>query len=362
MKRRLFFTVILIFSILLAVELIARAYYYRKPARNSLATFELVSAVYRKIFDQAQVKRIRNEAHYFFRPQFTKQQNDSIVAEMNSINFAVYQPWVAFSFGNYHGKYVNASNQIRLSVPETSKESSNPKIVWFLGGSTTFGFNVTDSETIPSAFVREYSKVSQESIKVINYGVPYYYSYHELILLSDQLFRGNKPDIVIMLDGLNECGAPSASIFRNPYNTPDMQKLFNPDMYSYPKGFTYSDFVDSTQVEKGSQTIVQNYLQNIQHVKHLADQYGFKLYCFWQPVPYYNYDRTADPFCAKKMKKQFEFVYPSIKEKDKEVDYLYYLGDMIQNEKLPFIDSVHYSPRMNQLIAKRILDSVFDKF
>jgi len=223
-----------------------------------------------------------------------------------------------------------------------------------------FGYNVTDEETIPSAFVREYQRRNTgTSIKVVNYGVPLYYSYHELILLADKLFTGNKPDIVIMLDGLNDCGSPYAALSRNPFNTPRMQQTLNPELYKYPENFTYANWPDSTKIPEASNQIVANYLENISNARKLANEFNFKLYCFWQPVPYFNYDRSKDPFCARNVKEQFATIYPQIEQKSKEIDYLYYLGNMLQQEKYCFIDSVHYSPRISDLIAKTMVDSVF---
>ncbi len=66
--------------------------------------------------------------------------------------------------------------------------------IWFLGGSTMYGFNVTDAETIPAAFVRAYRLTHPHGrpIRVFNLGMPFYYSYQELILLTDRLLPRTK--------------------------------------------------------------------------------------------------------------------------------------------------------------------------
>ncbi len=358
MKKKIFFSLIFIFLLFLLAELFARAYYYRKTARSPLASYELLRSAKRSIFNGPR-KKIDNTNHYTVRPDLSKTENDQIAAETRDANYYIYYPWVEFSYGNLHGKYVNAYDRVRKSIPDQSSGSEDPKEVWFLGGSSMFGYNLTDSETIPSAFVREYQKLGGKPIKVSNYGTPNYFSYQELIQLSDNLFRGKRPDIVIMLDGLNEGVAPFASFYRNPWNTPKLQQILNPELYNYPEGFDYYHFPDSSKIQEISQKIYVNFLENIANAKRLADQYNFKLFCFWQPVPFFDYPNKAnDPFCSKSPIFQFDYICPQVREKAKELDYLFYIGDMLENAKLPFIESGHYTPNMSDSIAKRMLDSI----
>src|SRR5215831_14156559 len=210
MARKIIYFFIFVFFLFVFAELIARAYYYRKAVESKIALYELIRSVKHSIFNR---EKINNTNHYAVRPQLSHAENDSIVAETKRANYYIYHPWVEYSYGELVGKYVNVHNRVRRSVPNVSAPSNSPVRVWFLGGSTMFGFNLTDEETIPSAFVREYQKRGGPPISVMNYGTPTYFSYQELIQLSDNLFRGEKPDIVIMLDGLNEAIAPFASYY-----------------------------------------------------------------------------------------------------------------------------------------------------
>jgi len=104
-------------------------------------------------------------------------------------------------------------------------------------------------------------------------------------------------------------------------------------------------------------SIANNYLTNIATAKFLSDSYDIELFCFWQPVPFYNYpNRANDPACAKFEKPAFDIIYPKIKSATSRIDYLFYLGDMLQNEKgLPFVDKTHYSVEMNQKIVEEMM-------
>jgi len=322
-----------------------------------MALYELTHSVMHALFNR---EKIDNTNHYTIRPQLSHAENDSIAAETRNANYYIYHPWVEYSYGELAGKYVNVHNRIRRSVPDVSAPSNNPIRIWFLGGSTMFGFNLTDEETIASAFVREYQKRGGSPINVMNYGTPTYFSYQELIQLADNLFRGQKPDIVIMLDGLNEGIAPYASYYRNPVNTPKLQQMLYPDIYHYPKGYDYFHFPDSSKIEEVSNKIFENYVENISNVKRLADAFSFKLFCFWQPVPFYEYpNRAIDPFSSKAPVYQFEYLCKKVKEQSNKLNYLYYMGDMLKGEKSAYIESAHYTPRICDSIACRMLDKIF---
>ena len=358
MKRRLLFYLIYFVTLGLFAELIARAYYYQKPALSKSAAYQLLKDVKHSIFPEK--RKWDAKSQYFVRPNISKKVNDSIAMETAEAYRLVYWPWVSFASINSNGKYVSTNDQARNSSPSVSTgEGADTLVFWFLGGSTMFGIGVTDAETIPAAFVRQWQQRNRTPIKVVNYGTPLYFSYQELMLFADNLFRGKVPGAVIMLDGLNDCSAPYPAYLRNPYNTPRLQRILNPDLYKKTTFFRYSDWPDSPNRQRVSEIILEYYLENIENVKRLADEYKIQLYCFWQPVPYYHYkNRATDPFCVKHDESQFGFIYPQVEQKASQLDYLYYLGDAVNDVRYPFLDSVHYTPKMCEAVAKRMVDSI----
>jgi hypothetical protein len=74
--------------------------------------------------------------------------------------------------------------------------------IWFLGGSTTFGDGVADSETIPAQLERLIGR------PVINLGVPAFATALENLLLNEYLRLGYRPAGVLFLDGINETCEP----------------------------------------------------------------------------------------------------------------------------------------------------------
>mgnify|MGYP001342391119 CR=1 FL=1 len=68
-------------------------------------------------------------------------------------------------------------------------------------GSTSFGYGVEDNHTIPA----QLEKISNNKLKVFNFGRGYYYSQQEHDLLYDLIKKEAPiPKYAIFLDGLNE--------------------------------------------------------------------------------------------------------------------------------------------------------------
>lgn len=371
LSRKILYYVILIVALLAIFELLTRAFYYQRLQLHPIAAVQLIKDV-RDRFQNRQTavtaaRRIQND-QYIVRPGFSKAENDELARNVTEANLAVYVPWVEFAFRDIRSRYVNVTGHVRKSIPDLSDSlAKKPFRIFFLGGSTTYGFNVADEETIPSSFVRAYRQKypGGRPIQVINLSMPSYYSYQELIQLADRIFRDDKPDMVIMLDGLNDCYQASTSYDREPIYTPGIGGQIHPGA-----GSNWSRLMNAFHMPSGMnddsacRMIYQIYIRNIGHAHELTSAYSIPLYCFWQPVPYYNYpNRKKDPICTQDTLERFEKIYPMVKKSSGgDIPYLFYLGDMLQEEKgLPFIDKIHYSPRFCQTIAEKMLDKVVFK-
>jgi|GEM_PF-4542959 len=86
-----------------------------------------------------------------------------------------YAPWVQFREKPRHGKYVNVHKDGYRIIPGSPE---NPKhLIFLFGGSTTFGYNVTDNQTFSYYLQAEINKNYPEGcFAVRNYGRAYYYS------------------------------------------------------------------------------------------------------------------------------------------------------------------------------------------
>jgi hypothetical protein len=113
-----------------------------------------------------------------------------------------YEPWLMFRMADYHSKYVNTSGFERKSVPDTfiKAGSADTVDIYFFGGSSMYGFNLGDDETIPSRFINAYQQENPlASVRVKNFGIPHYYSKQELMLLSSLLLKVTVPTLLFSL-------------------------------------------------------------------------------------------------------------------------------------------------------------------
>jgi hypothetical protein len=369
LRKKILFILITVVGFLFILEIFLRIIYYQRNADNPIAIMHSLDKFkwFMNRGSFTEVITMRNQGdnfmHYRVRPQLSHAANDSIAAEHAAANHAEYQPWVQFTWGIIKGKYVNHEGQVRKSLPEVSAPNAEKYfLVYFLGGSTMYGFNVTDEETIPSYFVNAYKQKypNGKPIKVINFGVPYYYSYQELILLTDKLYSNERPDMVIEMDGLNDFIQPYGSYYRHPYFTPRLQKMMNPARNYHPDDFNYLELPEAISPAVVFDTILNYYFENINSAKMLSKEYGFRYYNVCQPVSHYNYpNRDNDPICDKKIRKQYEFAFPKIEEAAKTDSNIVFLGNLLKNEKgLPFIDSYHYTPSFNKKIAQAMLEAI----
>jgi hypothetical protein len=305
-----------------------------------------------------------------------------------------YAPWVQFKSVNHSSAHTNVDGLIRKSLPDTcanvKDDDKDVGNIYFFGGSTMFGANVADSETIPSHFATIYGKANKNArIRVWNYGNPYYYSTQEMFLLFSLIAQGRRPSAVVFLDGLNDVLQQGSSYHRYPFYTPSLKKMFRSGEPSasyllsalFQKSNIYRALTYLRRMKGGrpdritdrsyepppgvsedecARVLVDNYLDMIRATKVMCEAYGIKCYFFWQPVPYCGYDRTNDLLCDKRSFPIFQKIFPVIKKESVGIEGLYYLGDMLEGYKgAPFIDIYHYSSAVNEMIAYEMAQRVY---
>ena len=118
------------------------------------------------------------------------------------------------------GKFVNVSNAGFRSCGEKQSLEQDDLKIFVFGGSTTFGYGVEDSSTIPAFLQKHLRKQNPaRNISVFNFGRGWYYSHQETALLLHLLQLGYIPDLVAFVDGFNEGQA-------QPHYTEEMTRLF----------------------------------------------------------------------------------------------------------------------------------------
>lgn len=336
------------------LEILLRCLYFQKLGNDTLAILSAYKSVEFRANDTYKARLVKN--NNLLRPDSAK-VNEKIVNEVIASNAFEYTPWVDFRLKDFAGKYVNSKGFVRKSIPSVYINPDKPatKKIFLFGGSTMFGFDVTDKETIASSLadIYQHNCSSCSSVEVFNYGVLSYHSYNELMLLNHLFSTGSRPDVVVFLDGLNDLFMFQAARERVPWFYFRLKENIQ-----NVKDSTLSLFQlrEGQTNETAAGEVVTNYLSNVDHIRRMCASYNTNALFFIQPNPYYHYpNQQKDPVADTSENKLIHYGYDLLKDKCDTSAGMYFLGNMLENEKdLPFIDEIHYSPSMNKKIAREI--------
>ena len=361
-------SVFLLVFLLIIIEGILSVVLYQKAGPDKLASIEIVRTL-KNMFTRREYP-VNIEPHILVRPDSSKEVNTKIANEAMQSNRFVQESWVEFRNMDFNGAYIHTADAIRKTVPDqyVSSSSDDTVDIYFFGGSTTYGFNVLDHETIPSQFVQVYREKypNGKAVRVHNYGTPTYYSYQELMLFSKLVYAGHKPDIVVFLDGINDFWFATAAYYRQSYFSYVFRQVIDKGLKANGN-FQLVDtadamFMDPKEVplEEYNSRLVSNYFENLQNIRFMSELAGAKPFFFLQPSPFYNYpNQLKDPVCFKDTNNRFNYIYPMVKERGQNEKNFVFLGDMLHDEKgYPFIDGLHYSPAFIRKVAERMLDEM----
>ncbi len=365
--RTLFYFLLIFAFLFFIMESLLSIAYYQKNGGSLFATTGFINNMKNK-FLPAGDRSVSYRNQQLARPDSSAEMNKTIADEAIEANGFEYQPWVGYSAKSYHGKYLTIDGLIRKTIPETSADSSSADtlLIYFLGGSTMFGYNVTDAETIPAYFVKQYKGGNYKlPVKVVNFSIPSYYSYNELMLLTNLLYSGKRPDLVLFFDGLNDFIAAKASPFKKPILYYRMAQAFSMDINKGNRNYSDSmDFVftnsPGSSIPSLSDSMYQNYISTVASIETISKAYGVKSFFFVQPVPYYNYpNQKKDSICSQLDYPQYKYIYPKLEAEAANRTDFFFLGNMLSNETgITFVDKFHYSPKINEKIAAAMLEKI----
>ena len=339
------------------LEILLRCLYFQKLGNDPVAIVSGFKSIKFRATDNYRESLVKN--HNIIRPDSAKVNGD-IVDEVIASNSFEYTPWVDFKLIDFSGKYINTKGFVRRSVPDGYFNGSEDTLkVFCFGGSTMFGFDVTDRETIPSALAGMMVEKcdSCRSARVYNYGVLSYYSYNEMMLLHHLLATNNRPDIVVFLDGLNDLFMVQAARKRVPWY---YFRLKENVQNRFDSTGSFFHLLPGQTVAAAADDAVINYLENVSHIGKLCAAYNVKPLFFIQPVPYYNYPGLQKDAVVDKVPNEvISYGYSVLKQRCDTSQHIYFLGDMLTKVgQPPFIDEIHYSPYMNRRIAGEIFNRI----
>lgn len=312
-------------------------------------------------------------------PDLSREAIDTLIDE--SARGVIYEPFTQFRERPHAGTYVNVDpNGFRRSTgqgpwpPERSAFN-----VFVFGGSTTFNYGVRDDDTIASHLYRLLATAGlPRPPRVYNFGRGAYYSSQELALFGRLLTAGAAPDVAIFIDGLNDF------FFHDdqPALTPLLARLVDgqeqqgePGVLALLARLPAVDLVMRRWPARAtmlgtpppvgddlpavSERVIARYVANTRLIEAMAAGSGAVPLFVWQPIPTYRYDLSyhvqRDDFGGHERSR---FGYPRM------ADYVQahplgarflWCADIQAKRREPlYVDQVHYSPHMSQLVASCI--------
>ena len=307
----------------------------------------------------------------------------------NSSRGMVYSPYEIWHNRDFAGKYINIKDGKRIPLHNPCVSYKSKKI-FFFGGSTMWGDGVPDSHTIPSLVAKELANNPTQKLDycVTNYAERAYCLYQEFIRLTKILEKGEKPDIAIFLDGLNEGGTAFQSgraglhydvaeiterlgrmsganlvslrwLLRST-NTCQVAGAIKNSLFTQPK----KQSLAIKQQKILAHEVCDSYQVTKLHIELLARKYGFKTLFIWQPYLSPQLKRVSKEENLVLLKgtyqKCLEFIKLVYSEMQQRIETLSIRGvhDLsrvfIDNEKTLYVDPMHLGPEGNSFIAREI--------
>ena len=224
-----------------------------------------------------------------------------------------WKPYVEWWQRPFRGAYVTLDKRgLRPTPGEKTADGEAIRILCF-GGSTMMGMGARDDQTIPAVLARRLTECGHR-VSVTNYGQLGHNSTQEVITLQQLLKCGERLDIALFYDGINEMACAEQTgrpdrLFNEARRRAEFN-LLHPDrrrdliaaalISSAPRtmrrlrrltglrlrGPLPAEQVDLSQVDLAAlaREVLAAYLGNVRLARLLAREHRFEPIFFWQPV------------------------------------------------------------------------------
>ncbi|RNI22519.1 SGNH/GDSL hydrolase family protein [Rufibacter latericius] len=309
-------------------------------------------------------------------PSYSDQEQDILLTETWTRK-QEYESFTGFKEAPFKGKYLNvhpAGFRMGWEQGPWPLDSQYTNVFVF-GGSTTFGYGVADSETLPSHLQRSLKKIHSK-VRCYNFGRGFYYSVQERALFEKLLLEGVRPDLVVFVDGLNEYAQPEpefveqtqalfaqkpGTLFRFWFQGLSLSRLARSLRYRLlgispePPEPKYSCAADSIQI------VHQRYWQNRKLIEAVANKAKIPSLFVWQPISCYEYQPKEPFFLTLKEAKEcypgcgYAKMYQEWDKYAEKDNSLWLAGIQQMRPANRYVDKVHYTSGFHAEIADSIV-------
>ena len=300
--------------------------------------------------------------------------NDQLITLYNETweNYDKFRfiPFMGHTETERKGSFVNFDEENGRKVVRPSTCETN---IYLYGGSTTFGYNVTDNQTIG----QEMQNALPNNYCIYNHGRAYFYSKQENNLFFSHLENKKKIHKAIFLDGVNErCGSYEYAnhlyksfslLVERPYLM--WKKTSTNFLYSLPvvqfanaikhkNRFVNDNNNNILKVSSCENKIPINELfQTRVNQRHgVCTSSNIECFSFLQPMA--GSHGVQINKLTRKNHTHFIKKYQKLKESKKNIIDLGYVFN--EDIELSYIDGIHYSALSNRKIAKELLKIVIN--
>lgn len=363
------------------------------PTTLALVTLEGAFRVYALVQDATEVRRqyrsLAQSPAYASKSWFSRE----FAASTCAMETGYYTPRGTHLVlhKDYMDRLVTVQDGIRGTTgfdPRGLAPGQKPRILFALGGSTTYCQQVPDEFTWASQLQKRLAELPEtRDIKVVNCGISAAVSLEEVQRLEYEISRNNVPNYCIFFNGIND--ANQGVVNGNPGHTvrETAQSYAGQGLFSTLRAIasisvaarTIYHSIVSTQreneppprpqaeVRKLALAVADVYEQNMLRAREICDRYHIGMMVFLQPHvfainrPWTNYEKAAADRTRKDYQDALRVCYPLLQEKVERLKHrgilAYDISDAFDANREPiFVDNLfHVESTGNGLIADAIL-------
>lgn len=269
----------------------------------------------------------------------------------------IYQPLTGFKLAaaRRHTVAVTAAGFRQGPLPQAWPPAGEAVNVFVFGGSTTFGYAVGSSNTLPVELQRELQPLfPNRQVHCYNFGCGGYFSTQERLRFEQLLTDGHVPKLAVFVDGLNDF-----TFWRGlPMFSEHVARLFRPEDGVPPMGL-----VPPAQTENAVESVLRRYQANVRMIEAVAARWQVQPLFIAQPVPFYDIPISPQTYPFKTVRAGHELCYSGYTLFEKLTlggafgASSIWCGDAFAEAKaIMYADSIHYSEEGNRVLARIIVE------
>ncbi len=306
-----------------------------------------------------------------------------------------YEPISQFREAPFRGRHVNVDEAgFRHGREQAPWPPPDDKLsVFVFGNSNTFGYGVADGETVSSHLQALLSRRLARPVAVYNFGRGSYNSNHETLAFIRLLFEGHVPDVAIFIEGTNEfltSGTPRlnwSDALASALNPPEgsgfmgnLKALWRETPLL--KTITWLDAMIGESRRSAASTdapepmekslplaraVIARYQWNRRLIETLAQGFAVTTVFVWEPIAAYAYGGPALTFedfghvGSRAQLSGYGLIEAAIRQDAFGNNFIWCAGIQRGRSKPLYVDGIHYSHRMNALLAGCVVDEIVSR-